>query len=105
MFIPQRSTLCTLMTQYIFTIHVDQHFMPAVCQCPHMYLLFSLLYCAVIRLSQTAHLSLWIGTVVCVTDESFPLSRDSPGRCKFLRIQALAIMRSTLMRYGPPPLD
>lgn len=41
------------------------------------YLLFSLLYCAVIRLSHTAHLSLWIGTAVRLTDESFPLSGDS----------------------------
>lgn len=63
---------------YIISMHVDQHLMPAVCQCPLMYLLFSLLYyCSVIRLSQTAHLSLWIGTVVCVTDESFSLSGDS----------------------------
>lgn len=44
-----------------------------------MYLLFSLLHCAVSHLSQTVHLSLWIATVVCVTDESSPLSGGSLG--------------------------
>lgn len=93
-------------TLFFLTVPVVQHFMPAVCECPHMYLLFSLLYCAVIGLSLTAHLSLWIATVVCLTDESFPLSRGlSLRRCKFLRIQALAIMHGTLMRDRPSPLD
>lgn len=41
-----------------YIITADKLFMPAVRQRPHMYLLFSLLYCAVIRLSQTAQLSL-----------------------------------------------
>lgn len=43
---------------------------------PHIYCSASFT-CAVIRLSQPAHLSLWIGTPVRLTDESFPLSGDT----------------------------
>lgn len=64
-------------TSVQITKHANQQFIGAVDQRLSVYLLYRLVDRAAVLLSQNTHLSLWIGTVVCVTDESFPLSRDS----------------------------